>query len=199
MPPMQEREERTDARGTPGDDREDYRTESTVLEQALEHWMALYRGPLVGLLRARGAAAADAVELAQETFAEAWCGAERFRGALDDESAVGRWLAGIARNLHRARGRADERLQLSTRVDETTEAAEESRAEVGDARRPALRAALARLKPEQREVIWMHYMEETPVRRVAALLEVSEKTVEGRLYRARVELRRILDSEEVER
>ena len=57
----------------------------------------------------------------------------------------------------------------------------------------ALRQAIARLPAKQREVVLMHYLEETHVKEVAALLSVSAKTVEGRLYQARRNLRRLLD------
>ena len=41
----------------------------------------------------------------------------------------------------------------------------------------------------------MHYLEETNIKRVATLLSVSEKTVEGRLYQAHRALRRMLDQQ----
>ena len=48
-----------------------------------------------------------------------------------------------------------------------------------------LRAAIEQLPTKQRQVILMHYLEETSVKEVAILLEISAKTVEGRLYQAR--------------
>ena len=39
----------------------------------------------------------------------------------------------------------------------------------------------------------MHYLEQTSVKQVAALLSTRPKTVEGRLYQARRALRRILE------
>jgi RNA polymerase sigma-70 factor (ECF subfamily) len=56
----------------------------------------------------------------------------------------------------------------------------------------ALRRAISRLPARQREVVLMHYLEETGVKEVAALLGVSAKTVEGRLYQARRNLYRLL-------
>ncbi len=40
----------------------------------------------------------------------------------------------------------------------------------------------------------MHYLEETSVRETAALLSVTEKVIEGRLYRARRRLRELLET-----
>ena len=47
------------------------------LDRIIDRW----RGPLVGLLGARGASPADAVELAQDAFSEAYLGRERFDGS----------------------------------------------------------------------------------------------------------------------
>ena len=56
----------------------------------------------------------------------------------------------------------------------------------------ALRRAIERLPAKQRQVVLMHYLEETSVSQVAALLSVTAKTVEGRLYQARRTLHRML-------
>jgi RNA polymerase sigma-70 factor (ECF subfamily) len=56
----------------------------------------------------------------------------------------------------------------------------------------ALRQAIERLPAKQRQVVLMHYLEETSVKSVAELLSVSAKTVEGRLYQARRSLHRLL-------
>jgi RNA polymerase sigma-70 factor (ECF subfamily) len=61
----------------------------------------------------------------------------------------------------------------------------------------SLRRAIERLPASQREVVLMHYLEETSVKSVADLLSVSVKTVEGRLYQARRTLRRLLDDPSV--
>jgi RNA polymerase sigma-70 factor (ECF subfamily) len=56
----------------------------------------------------------------------------------------------------------------------------------------ALRRAIERLPAKQRQVVLMHYLEETSVNEVAALLSVTAKTIEGRLYQARQTLQRLL-------
>jgi RNA polymerase sigma-70 factor (ECF subfamily) len=56
----------------------------------------------------------------------------------------------------------------------------------------ALRRAIERLPAKQRQVVLMHYLEETSVNEIAALLSVTAKTIEGRLYQARQTLYRLL-------
>ncbi len=149
-----------------------------------------FRGPLVGLIASWGVPWRDAAEIAQDSFAEAWLGRERCRGDWQDPEVFGRWLRGIALNQYRswARGRRRVSLFASDTLDELPAAAQE----VPSERLEALRAAIRRLPARQREVVLMHYLEETSVRKVAALLSVSDKTVEGRLYQARKNLHRML-------
>jgi RNA polymerase sigma-70 factor (ECF subfamily) len=151
-----------------------------------------YRGPLIGLLLSWGVPWADAVELAQDCFSEAWLKRDACHGNWQDPDTFGAWLHGFARNRYRnwARSRWRHRLRFATFALDQVAAAEDPDAPDTIV---ALRQAIARLPARQREVILMHYLEETSVKQVAALLKVSEKTVEGRLYQARRNLRRVLD------
>ena len=157
------------------------------LRTLIERW----RGPLVGLLSARGASWARAEELAQDVFAEAWLGRERFHGDEDDERAVGAWLAGIARNLQRGDVRRLARVESeppegsvdSAEPEHDPEAAEEA---------ARVREAIGSLPEREREVVRAFYLEETSTARVAALLETTERAVEGLLHRARKRLRVLL-------
>lgn len=154
-----------------------------------------YRGPLIGLIASWGAPWSDAVEIAQDSFAEAWLKRDSCRGDWRQTDVFGRWLRGVAknqfRNWSRSRRRRTARLNdLSTTsleqlpaVDATASAEDEVE---------ALRDAIGRLPASQRQVVFMHYLEETSVREIATLLGVSLKTIEGRLYQARLNLRRQL-------
>lgn len=158
-------------------------------EEALDHWIATFRGPLIGLLASWGTDWRAAEELAQDTFAEAWMSRERLVGSPFDLEVVGAWLRGIAFNLHRAAQRKTERARA---VDlEDCEPAT-SEAERGP-RRVALAECFGRLSGAHQTVLRMHYLEETSAKEVAALLGLTPKAVESRLYQARKALRKELD------
>lgn len=157
------------------------------LDPDLARWLAHFRGPLVGLLASRGADWALAEELAQDAFAEAWLGRARLRGGIDDLDAVGAWLRGIALNLLRTRLRTQRRLEPLPRIEPPAPPS------VPDERLELLRRAFADLRPEFQELLRMHYLEATTAREVAALLGITQKAVEGRLYQARRALRALVD------
>ena len=58
----------------------------------------------------------------------------------------------------------------------------------------ALRDAIERLPKKLRQVIVMHYLDETRLDAIAGLLALSKRAVEGRLYRARQQLRTQLEA-----
>lgn len=153
-----------------------------------------FRGPLVGLIASWGAGAADASDLAQESFAEAYLGRDAYRGDWEDPRVFGAWLRGIAknrfRNWRRAKGRRA-RYEIAV-PSEDLDRHGEATPPVVDERLLELRRAIDALPDKHRQVVLMHYLEETSVRDVATLLGVSEKAVEGRLYQARKKLKRMV-------
>lgn len=162
----------------------------------LDQWIARFRGPLVGLLASWGNDPRRAVELAQDTIAEAWTCRARFRGSSDDVAAAGAWLRGIARNLHRSerrRDRGSSRLQRLPSLDDLPqeELATQASSHVSDAQL-ALERAMSRLKPEWRAVLTMRYLEGSGLPEIAAVMELSVRAVEGLLHRARKELQATL-------
>jgi RNA polymerase sigma factor (sigma-70 family) len=161
------------------------------LEGLIDRW----RGPLVGLLGARGASPADALELAQDTFSEAYLGRARFRGSWDDDAAVGAWLRGIAVNLQRAHERRRTGGSRLTLVGDR-ESLERSSADPGsEADTNPVLDAIGRLQESWREVLLMRYVEGSGLAEIGALLGIGERAVEGRLRRARTELRRLLGAD----
>lgn len=161
----------------------------------LSQLIDFYRGPLVGLIASWGVPWADAAEIAQDSFAEAYLNRASCRGDCRDPEVFGRWLRGVARNRYRNWVRS--RRRRRDRVATVEPAALEYVAAPSDPepseRLEELRSAIDRLPSKQRQVVLMHYLEETSVKKVATLLSISPKTVEGRLYRARLALRRMLD------
>ncbi len=154
-----------------------------------------YRGPLIGLIVSWGVPWVDAAEIAQDSFSESWLNRQACLGDFNDPEFLGRWLRGVAlnkyRNWSRSRQRRESRVVTlePTILEQFTVVPDRASAELLE----ALRRAIDRLPSVQRQVVLMHYLEETSVKQVAALLLVSAKTVEGRLYQARRNLRRLLD------
>ncbi len=156
------------------------------IEQLIETW----RGPLTGLVAGWGASWTDAAELAQDTLVEAYLQRGRLRGDPNDAAVLGPWLSGVARNKYRNWSRKQGRRREENLAVDT--ASPESADEVDD-QLGELREAMARLPEPLRTVLYLHYLEDIRVREVAALLDVPEKTVEGRLHRARERLREHLE------
>ena len=162
------------------------------LEDAIER----FRGPLTGLVLSWGAPAVDAFEIAQDSIADGFLSRDACRGDVSEPAVFGRWLRGIAKNKYlnwsRSRTRRERRVQLVAPeiLSETAADADES----VDPRLERLRSEIMRLPRKQREVVLMHYLEETSVADVAAVLSATPKAVEGRLYQARRRLRQSMDA-----
>ena len=149
----------------------------------LDHWIQKFRGPLIGLIASWGTDWSVAQDIAQDVFAEAWIARARFVGDPRDLPSVGVWLRGIAFRLASAENRSkgkragpfeQEPVAIETEPDE---------------RRAILVRAFSTLSAAHQTVLRMHYLEETSAAEVAALLGVTPKAVESRLYQARKELR----------
>lgn len=153
-----------------------------------------FRGPLIGLIVSWGTNYTDATEIAQDSFADAYLNRDSCRGDWQDPEVFGRWLRGIARNKFRNEWRSRNRRERRViSVDRSAlEAAANPSFQREDERLEHLRAAIDALPAKLKQVVMMHYLEVTSVKNVAALLSVSAKTVEGRLYQARRELRRTI-------
>lgn len=161
----------------------------------LERWIEAFRGPLIGLVASWGSDWRAAEELAQDVFAEAWVARERFRGSPGDLHAAGAWLRGIAWNLHCAARRGAARRPGPL---DPAEAAPLEPGEPVDERREALVKAFAALDPRHQTVLRMAYLEDSSTVEVAALLGVTHKAAENRLYQARRALRDVLGRQAVD-
>jgi RNA polymerase sigma-70 factor, ECF subfamily len=144
-----------------------------------------------GLLAGDSHGAADAVD---EAFMDIWRKAAGYQG---HGSAEG-WVRHIVRNkvidgLRRHREKpsaggdaASDLAEVADMADTPAQAAERN----SDA--DELRAGLARLSPDHREVVWLCYFENMALADIAAQLECPENTVKTRLFHARKQLRDIL-------
>lgn len=153
-----------------------------------------FRSPLTGLLSSWGAAPRDAIELAQDTFAEAYLSRERFKGDWANQRVVGAWLCGIAQNLFHTSRRKSAGGGRLVSLDNAREIAEGRGAESAssDDDKAALRLALDQLKGPWRTVLTMRYTEGASLAAIGAMLGMSERAVEGRLRRARAALKELL-------
>ena len=129
---------------------------------------------------------ADADEAVQETLLRAHRAMATYRG----EGSVKAWLCGIARHVcahvleTRRRGR--ELLEI------VPEPGEERDAFAARQRARAIRDALARLKPSERDVLVLRYVADLGCREVAAACGVDEPTARKRISRALARLRGVM-------
>jgi len=155
-----------------------------------------YRAPLVGLIASWGAPWADAAEIAQDSLAEAYMNRASCRGDWSNPHVFGRWLRGVARNVYRNWARARRRRLRMVKFDSAAvERTVDPPTPEPTPQIERLRQAIKQLPVHQRQVVLMHYLEDTNVSQIALLLSVPAKTVEGRLYQARRSLRRMLEND----
>ena len=132
---------------------------------------------------------ADADEAVQEALLRAHRGMAGYRG----EGSVKAWLCGIARHVcahvleTRRRGR-----QLLEVVPADAEGRDELAARM---RSRAVRAALAQMKPSEREALVLRYVADLSHREIAAACDVDEAAARKRVSRALVRLRELISSE----
>lgn len=139
------------------------------------------------LHRRVGAAVAD--ELAAETFAVAFRRWDRF----DQARSLRPWLYGIAANLVRRHWR-DERRKLRAYARSGVDPVLTGEGEVVDrvaaqSLTRLLAAALADLRPEDREILLLHAWAELSDSEIAEALALPPGTVKSRLHRTRARLR----------
>jgi len=149
------------------------------------HQVAVYRVALRML-----GSEADAEDVAQETFVQAWRSLARFRG----HSALGTWLYRIATN--RALNALAARRETASLDDSAIVALADPAGTLADPaetleRRERLRAVtegLLMLAPEQRALLVLRELEGLSYAQIAEVLTISPTAVKGRMHRARLAL-----------
>ena len=131
-------------------------------------------------------------DLTQQTLERALSHWRQF----DPRRDMGVWLLSIAHNAHLDTLRRESRMTVTDPEDlqrVQDEAGGDAGSDVG--LRLDLRAALARLSPEQRQPLLLVCVEQLSYAEVAEVMNIPVGTVMSRVCRARAALRRFLDGE----
>ena len=159
---------------------------------AFDELFRVYAPRIKAFMMRQGADAGVAEDLAQETLLTVWRKAALYSGELGSPIA---WLFRIARNLRIDRLRreftwhelTDEAMQLPG-----SEMPADDRV-IERQRQARVRAALATLPPEQREIIELAYMDGYSQSEIAARLSVPLGTVKSRMRLAYQKVRNMLE------
>ena len=164
---------------------------------AFDEVVALYAprvSRLVYRLLGWSGGAAEVEDVVQDVFVNVLRHARSFGG----RSSLSTWITSIAVNQCRSlRRRLAARVRAMAAVFAKATPAHgvaDGQAIRNDESR-RVREAVVRLKPADREVIVLHYLEEANVEAIAQILRVSKNAVEVRLHRARKRLRAMLEDE----
>jgi RNA polymerase sigma factor (sigma-70 family) len=149
-----------------------------------------YADVLFRMARRRVASDSDARDIVQQALLQL----HRARADFRSDSRLRPWLFTIAMNLvreyYRKQGRRREQALEVEPVAESTAAAEPTD------RALRVRAALATLPEQQREVIELHWFEESPYEEIAVIVGASVAAVRVRAHRGYERLRKILPEHE---
>ena len=133
----------------------------------------------------------DAQDIAQEVFVQAYLKRKSFRG----ESSLRSWLTRITLNrAHTFHRRRLTGLNVISRLLHRRKQHKSSPLEslVQDETASCVRDAVSRLGSADRELIVLHYLEQTPLNDIARLLGQTENALAVRLHRARKRLHDLL-------
>jgi RNA polymerase sigma-70 factor (ECF subfamily) len=128
---------------------------------------------------------ADAEDLAQETFIQAYRQLPSFRGDSKFSSWLYRIAVNLALNWQKSRARRQQLLDNWASMQETAPT-------VADPRSHKIQEALLKLNPKQRAAVVLTIYEGLNHAETARVLRCSETTVSWRLFSARAKLKKIL-------
>lgn len=135
--------------------------------------------------------------LAEDIVIEAMLAVWQGAGQFDGSSRASTWILGITRHkaldaVRRRRTSADGDLEsVPEPVSEDPGPEEQTHQQVSAQR---LRAAISRLTPSHREVLWLAFFEDLPYPDIARLLDVPLNTVKTRVFHAKQKLRLVLET-----
>jgi RNA polymerase sigma-70 factor (ECF subfamily) len=146
---------------------------------------------------------ADAEDVAQQAFVDAFNALDRFRGE-GREHAFSTWLLRIAVNrskdILKSKKRTEEPLEHDIQGGEAAFAYDPSNPEANVAsgeRRERLESALLRVPPKYREVLILKDVEELSYEEIRAILQMPITTLKIRVVRARAMLRDLIERDGV--
>ena len=129
-----------------------------------------------------------AEDITSEAFFEVW----RQAGTFESRSQVPTWLLAIARFKAWSTNRVHRSVSLdeakAERIEDAADNPEEALIKLDNG--AMLRASLARMSPEHREIIDLVYYHEKTITEVAEILQVPRNTVKTRMFYARKALQR---------
>jgi RNA polymerase sigma factor CnrH len=164
--------------------------------QAFRELMQRHKGPVFRLIKSNVGDADEALDILQESFVAAFASIHRY----DPTRPFRVWIARIALNKCRdwARRRAVRSFFSLARPIESDEEFESDapspeRETQGRAELARVEQAIATLPVALRDVLTLRTIEELSQAETAAILGISEKAVETRLYRARAQLKGKVD------
>ena len=172
---------------------------------AYETLVLRYRGKVFALAYSVVGNPEDANDIAQETFVRAWRALGRFRG----QSSFYTWLYRITMNLgidlkqkhtRHPSVELDEKIGLDDKQDVDFLGGKSDRPSAGIERselQVAVRAAIEKLSPEHRTVIWLKEFDDLSYKDIAKTVGCSIGTVMSRLFYARKHLAKLLEDSEI--
>jgi len=130
-------------------------------------------------------------DLVQEIFLKAWMNRKRFRG----DCQLRTWLTRIA--INEVRNHARRQVLWRQTFGRLTQRFTDSEKRVSsDETQERVQKAIRRLKPKERELIVLRYIEEQTPAEIATLLGLKRNTLDARLSRARRKLEVLLEVDE---
>jgi RNA polymerase sigma-70 factor (ECF subfamily) len=160
-------------------------------ETAFDTLMSKYQRSLCHLAYRLVGNAADAEDLAQQAFVQAY----QHMGSFQRQSSFKTWLYRIAINLcknHRRRLRPSEPLSEEQPLSDGRPGVLSQL--IADQRVERLRRALSSLPPRQREVLVLRVYDELPYEQIAAIVGCSENSAKVNFHHAVRSLRRQLNA-----
>jgi RNA polymerase sigma-70 factor, ECF subfamily len=161
-------------------------------ENAFQQLVDEYKGLVLGLIARTIRDPSRAEDLAQDVFLRIYRGLPYFRG----ESRLSTWIYRIVANV--CYHDHDAHPQMASLDDESRRPPELGRSDrrFSDLElRDRLEKAIARLPPRYRLLIAAHYLDGIQYDALAEALELPLGTVKTHLYRAKQQLRRLLETE----